>query len=74
VRAEDLLAVYDQQFAELGASVIAARQLFLEQIGGELGAAFSAITRTRLSGVRPPCRLPDMARSARPRTGSAGER
>jgi DNA replication and repair protein RecF len=48
-RAEDLLAVYDQQVADLGARVIAARQAFLDLVRGELTAAFSAITRTGLA-------------------------
>jgi DNA replication and repair protein RecF len=47
-RAEDLLSVYDQQLAELGARVVAARQAFVDVIGGELARAFAAITRTGL--------------------------
>ena len=45
-RSEDLLAVYDQQIAEIGARVIAARRGFLDAVRGELTPAFSAITRT----------------------------
>lgn len=45
-RAEDLLEVYDQQLASLGAQVIAARRGFLDLLCGELTAAFAAITRT----------------------------
>jgi len=47
-RGEDLLAVYDQQIAEIGARVIAARVAFLEAVSGELSQAFAAITRTGL--------------------------
>jgi DNA replication and repair protein RecF len=47
-RAEELLAVYDHQLAELGARVIAARRGFLEVVRGELATAFSSITRTGL--------------------------
>ena len=47
-RAEDLLAVYDHQLAEIGARVIAARRAFLDLIRGELAAAFASITRTGL--------------------------
>jgi DNA replication and repair protein RecF len=50
-RAEDLLAVYDQQIADLGARVIAARMAFLDRVSTELSAAFSAITRTGLSAT-----------------------
>jgi DNA replication and repair protein RecF len=45
-RAEELLAVYDQQLAAIGARVIAARQDFLEVMRDELRAAFASITRT----------------------------
>jgi DNA replication and repair protein RecF len=48
-RAEELLAVYDLQLAELGARVIAARQAFLAAVVSELDRAFAAITRTGLS-------------------------
>lgn len=48
-RAEDMLAVYDVQLAELGAQVIAARLAFLDIVRGELAAAFAAITRTGLA-------------------------
>ena len=52
-RLEDMLAVYDQQLAALGAEVIAARQAFVDVVGGELAAAFAAITRTeRAASVR----------------------
>ncbi|HZJ64903.1 MAG TPA: DNA replication and repair protein RecF, partial [Kofleriaceae bacterium] len=47
-RSEDLLSVYDQQLAEIGARVIAARRAFLEAVSGELTPAFAAITRTGL--------------------------
>jgi len=47
--AEDLLAVYDRQLAEVGAKVIAARQTFLDVVVGELTSAFTAITRTGLA-------------------------
>jgi DNA replication and repair protein RecF len=46
--AEDLLAVYDQQIAELGARVIAARQAFLDVVRDELRGVFASITRTGL--------------------------
>jgi DNA replication and repair protein RecF len=45
-RLEDLLAVYDQQLARLGAQVTAARQAFVSVVQDELAAAFAAITRT----------------------------
>jgi DNA replication and repair protein RecF len=45
-RLEDLLAVYDQQLAQLGAQVSAARQAFVSVVQNELAAAFAAITRT----------------------------
>jgi len=48
-RAEELLAVYDVQLAELGARVIASRQAFLEVVRGELAAAFASITRAGLA-------------------------
>jgi DNA replication and repair protein RecF len=52
-RAEDLLAVYDQQLAAIGAQVIAARRAFVDVLRGELSAAFAAITRTeRAASVR----------------------
>jgi DNA replication and repair protein RecF len=52
-RLEDMLAVYDQQLAALGAEVIAARQAFVDVVGGELAMAFAAITRTaRAASVR----------------------
>src|SRR6185503_11006462 len=47
-RVEELLAVYDQQLAAVGARVIAARQAFLEVMRDELSAAFASITRTGL--------------------------
>jgi len=50
-RAEDLLAVYDQQLAALGAQVIAARQAFVDVVRGELTGAFAAITRTGLAAT-----------------------
>jgi DNA replication and repair protein RecF len=49
--AEDLLAVYDHQLADVGARVIAARQAFLATLGGELTSAFASITRTGLSAT-----------------------
>jgi DNA replication and repair protein RecF len=52
-RAEDLLAVYDQQLARFGAQVIAARQEFVGVVRAELAAAFATITRTeRRASVR----------------------
>jgi DNA replication and repair protein RecF len=48
-RAENLLAVYDQQLAVLGARVIASRLAFLDLVQEELATAFSAITRTGLT-------------------------
>jgi DNA replication and repair protein RecF len=48
-RAEDMLAVYDVQLAQLGANVIAARKGFVEAVRGELMTAFSSITRTGLA-------------------------
>jgi DNA replication and repair protein RecF len=49
--AEDLLAVYDQQLAEVAARVISARQAFLALVGDELTSAFASITRTGLSAT-----------------------
>ena len=43
---EELLAVYDQQLAELAVPVIAARTRFLDALAPELANAFAAITRT----------------------------
>jgi len=52
-RLEDLLSVYDQQLARLGAQVTAARQAFVGVVQDELAAAFAAITRTeRRAAVR----------------------
>jgi DNA replication and repair protein RecF len=52
-RLEDLLSVYDQQIAHLGAQVIAARRAFVAVVQDELAAAFAAITRTeRRAAVR----------------------
>lgn len=48
-QAEDLLAVYDAQLAQLAVSIIAARVKFLETIGPEMTKAFAAITRTGLA-------------------------
>jgi DNA replication and repair protein RecF len=47
-QAEDMLAVYDAQLARYAVEIIAARTRFLATLGPELGAAFSAITRTGL--------------------------
>jgi DNA replication and repair protein RecF len=49
--AEDLLAVYDRQLAEVGARVIAARRGFLDVVAVELSQAFGAITRTGLTAT-----------------------
>jgi len=48
-RAEELLAVYDHQLAEIGARVIAARLAFLDAVRTELATAFASITRTGLA-------------------------
>lgn len=45
-QAEELLAVYDQQLAEVGARVIAARLAFLDELRAALATAFASITRT----------------------------
>jgi DNA replication and repair protein RecF len=68
-RAEDLLAVYDQQIAAIGAQVIAARQGFLDVLQDEIASAFSAITRTGLSAavrhlVRGEARTPEALHAA----------
>jgi DNA replication and repair protein RecF len=47
-RAEELLAVYDRQLADIGARVIAARLAFLDAVRTELTTAFTSITRTGL--------------------------
>lgn len=43
---DELLAVYDQQLAQLAVETIAARARFVERLVPELSSAFSAITRT----------------------------
>ena len=50
-RAEDLLAVYDQQLASIGAQVIEARRAFVEVIEAELATAFASITRSGLTAT-----------------------
>jgi len=50
-RAEELLVVYDQQLAEIGARVIEARLAFLGVVRAELAAAFASITRTGLAAT-----------------------
>jgi DNA replication and repair protein RecF len=44
--AADLLGVYDQQLAALGARVVANRRAFLDEMRPDVQAAFAAITRT----------------------------
>lgn len=44
--AEDMLAIYDEQLAQLSLAVVVARLRFLDRLGDELASAFSAITRT----------------------------
>jgi len=48
-RAEELLEVYDQQLAEIGARVIEARLAFLGVVRAELATAFASITRSGLA-------------------------
>ena len=43
---DDMLAVYDQQLAELAVAVVAARRRFLDRIRVELARAFASIMRT----------------------------
>jgi DNA replication and repair protein RecF len=50
-RAEELLEVYDQQLAEIGARVIEARLAFLGVVRAELATAFASITRTGLAAT-----------------------
>lgn len=50
-RAEDLLAVYDRQLADIGAKVTDARVAFLDLVSTELAAAFAAITRTGIAAT-----------------------
>jgi DNA replication and repair protein RecF len=50
---DDLLAVYDQQLAQLAMATLAARMNFVGQLAPEFRAAFAAITRTsRVAGLR----------------------
>lgn len=57
---EDLLEVYDAQFAQLSVQIIAARQRFIESLAPELVKAFAAITRTGLAaGARYVSKLVD---------------
>jgi DNA replication and repair protein RecF len=48
-RAEQLLAVYDDQLAEIGARVIAERRAFVDVLCDELQAVFASITRVGLT-------------------------
>lgn len=48
-QAEELLAVYDVQLAQLAVSIVAARVRFLETLRPELVTTFAAITRTGLT-------------------------
>src|SRR5262249_75516 len=45
-RVEELLAVYDQQLADLGLTIANARAQLVDEIGPELASAFAAITHT----------------------------
>jgi DNA replication and repair protein RecF len=45
---QDLLAVYDEQAAALGAELVVSRVAFLEELRGRFRAAFEAISRTGL--------------------------
>jgi DNA replication and repair protein RecF len=45
---EELLAVYDEQLADIGARVIGARRAFLDVLRDELKSVFASITRTGL--------------------------
>jgi len=57
---DDLLAVYDQQLAELALVVIEARVRFTTTLAPELRGAFAAITRTpRVAGMRYESKLRD---------------
>jgi DNA replication and repair protein RecF len=47
-RTEELLAVYDEQLADIGARVIGARRAFLDVLRDELKSVFASITRTGL--------------------------
>lgn len=50
---DDLLAVYDQQLAQLAMATLAARTHYVGQLAPEFRAAFAAITRThRVAGLR----------------------
>ncbi len=50
---DDLLAVYDQQLAQLAMATLSARLEFVALLAPELRAAFAAITRTpRVAGLR----------------------
>lgn len=58
---EELLAVYDEQLAELAVATIAARQRFVARLAPALSSAFGAITRTGLSAtVRYASKLVDL--------------
>lgn len=45
-RARDLLGVFDQQLAEMGARLVSARRLFLDELRSRFQRAFEAITQT----------------------------
>jgi DNA replication and repair protein RecF len=47
--ASELLAVYDEQLARLGARVTAARAAFIAELGPRFAAAFAAITQSGLA-------------------------
>lgn len=50
---DDLLAVYDQQLAQLAMATLSSRLEFISLLAPELRAAFAAITRTsRVAGLR----------------------
>jgi DNA replication and repair protein RecF len=56
---DDLLAVYDQQLAQLAIAVIEARTRFASTLGPELRSAFASITRApRVAGMRYEQRYP----------------
>jgi DNA replication and repair protein RecF len=49
LRVDELLAIYDQQLADLGVAVAATRAAFVDAIRPALADAFTAITRTGLA-------------------------
>lgn len=50
-RQEDLLAVYDQQLAELGSRVVASRRRYVRALGERVAAVFADVSRSGQEGT-----------------------